>query len=57
MDVDRMFKTVLASEVGREITAARGGDVQFGVAVKVYPWPERVRAVWVMIAVRFTPAA
>ena len=41
------------SPVGGDIIGCRGDSVRLAVCVKVYPYPEDVQAVWIMLAVTY----
>jgi hypothetical protein len=38
-----------------DLISTRGSSVHFGVRVRVFPFPEGISAVWVMLAVRAKP--
>jgi hypothetical protein len=48
-----MFEYLLNNAIPSEILSTRGDMVRFGIRIRIFPYPEGVRAVWVMLAVKF----
>jgi hypothetical protein len=51
----RVLFGLLKSNVALDILQARGEHVRLAVRCKVVNYPDDVRAVWVMVAVKFKP--
>ena len=49
----RVLELLKAEAVPADILRTRGDHTRFGLRVKVYPYPEDVCAVWVMLAVQY----
>ena len=52
-DCDKIFGLILSSEVGKDILQSRGDQVTFSVRCKIYPYPQNVLSVWIMIATKY----
>ncbi len=52
-DADKIFGSILSSEIGKDILYTRGDQVTFAVRCKIYPYPQNVLSIWLMIATKF----
>jgi hypothetical protein len=48
-----MLEYLKNNDIPNDILSTRGDMIRFGLKVKVVPYPEGVKAVWVMLAVKF----
>ena len=49
--------SLLKQALPLDILASRGDNVRFALRVRVFPYPEGMASVWVMLAVRFHAAS
>jgi centrosomal protein CEP76 len=54
-DPDKIFASVLSNDVGKDILQTRGDNTRFAVRCKIFPFPQDIYSIWVMIAVKFRP--
>lgn len=54
-DSDKIFASILSSEVGKDILYSRGDQVSFAIRCIVCQYPQNVNSIWVMIAVKYRP--
>jgi centrosomal protein CEP76 len=54
-DPYKIFGSILSSEIGKDILYSRGDQVNFAIRCKVYPYPQNVNSIWIMIAVKYRP--
>ncbi len=52
-----MMSSLKAARIAREILDTRGDHIRFAVQVDVHAYPEDFVAVWIMIAVTYSPFA
>jgi len=53
MNARRAFAACLRSPMCEEIICCRGDQVRLAVRVRIFPYPERACAVWIMFAVKY----
>ena len=51
----RIMESFRRAHIASEILSTRGDQVHFAPRVKIFPYPEEISAVWVMLAVKFKP--
>ncbi len=51
----RIMESFRRAHIASEILSTRGDQVHFALRVKIFPYPEEISAVWVMLAVKFKP--
>eukprot|EP00002_Diphylleia_rotans_P038838 TRINITY_DN8878_c0_g1_i3.p2 TRINITY_DN8878_c0_g1~~TRINITY_DN8878_c0_g1_i3.p2 ORF type:complete len:104 (+),score=20.58 TRINITY_DN8878_c0_g1_i3:200-511(+) len=49
----RMMNALQIEKVPVDLLNTRGDQVRFGLRVRVFPYPDNICAVWVMIAVKY----
>jgi centrosomal protein CEP76 len=54
-DINKMILSLFKNKVAYEVITARGDSVNHAARVKIVAYPEKVCAVWVIIAVRYQP--
>lgn len=54
-DVDKIFGSIISSEVGKDILYSRGDQMTFAIRCKVVQYPQNVNSIWVMIASKYRP--
>lgn len=52
-DINKMILSLFKNKVAYEIITAKGDSINHAARVKIVPYPEKVCAVWVIIAVRY----
>ena len=53
LDSEKIFGMILSSEVGKDILNTRGDSVTFAVRCKLYPYPQNIYSLWVMVATKY----
>lgn len=53
LDPDKIFGSILSNEIGKDILYSRGDQVSFAVRCKIYPYPQNVYSIWLMIATKY----
>lgn len=53
LDTEKIFAMIMTSEIGKDILNTRGDNVTFAVRCKVYPYPQNIYSVWMMIATKY----
>ena len=51
----RIMESFRRAQIASDILNTRGDNVQFGLRVKIFTYPEDICSVWVMLAVKFCP--
>lgn len=51
----KMLSNFRTTPLANKIINAVGDDVVFAVRAKIFPYPEQMQAIWVMLAVRYRP--
>ncbi len=54
-DCDKIFGSILSSEIGKDILYTRGDNTSFAVRCKIYQYPQGINSIWIMTAVKFRP--
>jgi len=55
LDVDRIFSSILSNDVGKDIIYTRGDNARFAVRCKIFPYPQDIYSIWIMLAVKYRP--
>ncbi len=54
-DCDKIFGNFINNEVGKDILHTTGDQITYAVRCKVFPYPQNVYSIWIMLAVKYRP--
>ena len=55
IDYDKIFGLILSSDVGKDVLYTRGDNATFALRCKIFPYPQGINSIWIMIAVKYRP--
>jgi centrosomal protein CEP76 len=54
-DIEKIFASILNNEIGKDILYTRGDNSAFAIRCKIFPYPQGLNSIWVMIACKYRP--
>ncbi len=54
-DYDKIFGSILSSDMGKDVLYTRGDNSSFALRCKIFPYPQGINSIWLMIAVKYRP--